>query len=247
METFVQQLNTGGMAGLYARTLQTNPDGARGTTPFKFDATYVPGGGSLVTEPYPKEEIDYSPSGPYAVYNWELFLHIPLLIAKRLADNQRFADALAWFHYIFNPTTVSGGDAPQRYWNPRVFRDLKDYTAQQIETLLQLVNKHDPQLEQQVANWRSKPFDPNLIASARPVAYQKAVVMQYISTLIAWGDQLFRGDTIESINEATQLYLLASQLLGPRPQNLRALQPPRIRPTTSWHRNSTRSRTPWST
>ena len=249
VETFVQQLNSGGIAGLYARTLQTNPDGARGTARFDFAATYVPGGGSVVTQPYPAETIDYSPSGPYAVYNWELFLHIPLLIAKRLADNQRFADALAWFHYIFNPTTVSGGTAPQRYWNPRVFRDLagSDYTAQQIETLLQLVSQHNGELEQQVANWRYKPFDPNLIASARPVAYQKAVVMQYISTLIAWGDQLFRGDTIESINEATQLYLLASQLLGPRPQNLRALQPPRIRPTTSWHRNSTRSRTPWST
>jgi hypothetical protein len=231
VETFVQQLNVGGIAGLYARTLQTDPDSARGTAPFNesaFAAAYFPGGGSLVTRPYPTETIDYSPSGPYAVYNWEIFLHIPLLIAKRLADNQRFADALAWFHYIFNPTTVSGGTAPQRYWNPRVFRDLTapDYMAQQIERLLQLVSQHDPALEQQVANWRYKPFDPNLIASTRPVAYQKAVVMQYISTLIAWGDQLFRGDTIESINEATQLYLLASQLLGPRPQNLRALQPP---------------------
>jgi hypothetical protein len=228
VETFVQQLNAGGIAGLYARTLQTNPDGARGTDPFNFAASYLPVAGSLVTQPYPAETIDYSPSGPYAVYNWELFLHTPLLIAKRLADNQRFAEALEWFHYIFNPTTVSGGTAPQRYWNPRVFRDLTgpDYTAQQIEKLVQLVSQHNAPLEQQVANWRRNPFDPNLIASARPVAYQKAVVMQYISTLIAWGDQLFRGDTIESINEATQLYLLASQLLGPRPQNLRALQPP---------------------
>jgi hypothetical protein len=29
--------------------------------------------------------------------------------------------------------------------------------------------------------------------------------MQYLDTLIAWGDQLFAQDTIESINEAAQL------------------------------------------
>ena len=47
--------------------------------------------------------------------------------------------------------------------------------------------------------------------------------MRYIDNLIAWGDQLFRQDTIESINEATQLYILASEILGPRPEN----SPPR--------------------
>src|SRR5690606_10744911 len=51
----------------------------------------------------------------------------------------------------------------------------------------------------------------------RPVAYQKAVVMKYLDNLIAWGDQLFRRDTIESINEATTLYVLAYELLGRRP------------------------------
>jgi hypothetical protein len=224
-ETFVQRLNLGGISGLYDRTLQTNPDSLRGTGTFDFNATYAPT--SLVTAPFPTETIDYTQSGPYSVYNWELFLHAPLLIAKKLADNQRFAEALTWFHYIFNPTTASGGDAPQRYWNPKVFRDLmaSDYSAQQIEALLQAVNQNDPNLVRRVTDWRNNPFDPNLVAVARPVAYQKAVVMQYIAALVAWGDQLFRGDTIESINEATQLYLLASQLLGPRPQNLRAIQP----------------------
>lgn len=225
VETFVQRLNIAGVPGLYDRTLQTNPDSLRGTTPFDFAATYTPS--SNVLTPFPTETIDYTPSGPYSVYNWELFLHTPLLIAKRLADNRRFEEALRWLHYIFNPTTVSGGNAPQRFWNLRVFRDLTstDYTQQQIEQLLQLVNQNNSDLVQRVNDWRNNPFDPNLVAAARPVAYQKAVVMQYISTLVAWGDQLFRGDTIESINEATQLYLLASQLLGPRPQSLRAIQP----------------------
>ena len=42
--------------------------------------------------------------------------------------------------------------------------------------------------------------------------------MRYLDNLIAWGDQLFRRDTIESINEATQLYVLAAEILGPRPE-----------------------------
>jgi hypothetical protein len=243
---FVQQLNQGGIPGLYSRVVQVYPDSLRGmSAAFDFATTYNTAGndaGVLATT-LPTETIDYTQSGPYALYNWELFLHLPLLVAKRLADNQRFEEALTWFHYIFNPTTVfnpvpapvngvspgtpAKGDIPARFWNPKVFRDLgaSDYATQAIESQLALVNQHNTNLEARVADWRNDPFDPNLVAAARPVAYQKAVVMAYISTLIAWGDQLFRGDTIESINEATQLYLMASQLLGPRPQNLRAIQP----------------------
>ena len=51
----------------------------------------------------------------------------------------------------------------------------------------------------------------------RTTAYQKTVVMKYIDTLIAWGDQLFRRDTLETINEATQIYVLAANILGRRP------------------------------
>jgi hypothetical protein len=46
------------------------------------------------------------------------------------------------------------------------------------------------------------------------------VLIKYIQTLIAWGDQLFGQDTIESINEATQLYVLAASVLGPRPRSI---------------------------
>src|SRR4030095_7691213 len=53
----------------------------------------------------------------------------------------------------------------------------------------------------------------------------------YLDNLIAWGDHLFQQDTIESINEATQRYVLAANLLGARPQRI----PPRgeVQPKTS--------------
>ena len=47
-----------------------------------------------------------------------------------------------------------------------------------------------------------------------------SVVMKYLDNLIAWGDSLFQQDTIETINEATQLYVLAANILGPRPQQI---------------------------
>jgi hypothetical protein len=43
-------------------------------------------------------------------------------------------------------------------------------------------------------------------------------VMAYLDNLIAWGDSLFRQYTIETINEATQLYVLAANILGTKPQ-----------------------------
>ena len=50
--------------------------------------------------------------------------------------------------------------------------------------------------------------------------------MKYLDNLIAWGDYLFRQDSMESINEATQLYVLAAEILGPRPKKV----PPQAKP-----------------
>ena len=42
-------------------------------------------------------------------------------------------------------------------------------------------------------------------------------VMAYVDNLIAWGDSLFRQDTGEAIDEALMLYVLAANILGPKP------------------------------
>jgi hypothetical protein len=43
-------------------------------------------------------------------------------------------------------------------------------------------------------------------------------VMAYLDNLIAWGDSLFAQYTIETLNEATQLYIMAANILGDKPQ-----------------------------
>ena len=97
----------------------------------------------------------------------------------------------------------------------------------------------------QVNEWRDKPFMPHVVARSRPTAYMKWVVMKYIEILIAWGDYLFRQDTIESINQATQLYILASHVYGPR--GYKIPKRGKIQPQTynSLMDRGTHSATPW--
>ena len=138
----------------------------------------------------------------------------------QVIKNQKFEDAMRWFHYIFDPTNIENLPTPQRYWVTKPFFEYNsdDYRKQRIENILSNLNL--PETQEQLKAWRNNPFKPHLIARYRPVAYQKNVVMKYLNNLIAWGDQLFRQDTIESINEASLLYMLAYEILGDRPQKV---------------------------
>jgi hypothetical protein len=188
---------------------------------------------------FPKE-IDVNEGEPYANYNWELFYHIPLTIAVHLSKNQRFAEAQRWFHYIFDPTCNDTSiQTPKRFWKFLRFRQSGDVT--QIDELLALLSKTAAECTQAELDLKTKildgykaiknkPFQPHAVARTRHLAYQYCVVMKYLDNLITWGDSLFRQDTVESINEATQRYVLAANLLGTRPQRI----PPRgaVRPKT---------------
>ena len=232
-------------------------------------------------------------SGAYSIYNWEIFFHIPLLIATKLSQNQQFEEAQKWFHYIFDPTTNSADPVPQRFWKFLPFCECSasDEINGSIESLLRqldppsgTVNTTGPvvtlvsgavfdsawvgstiningvaytiqavsgpttltlagsgagnqatvqyfvpitippessecelDVESQVSQWKLNPFDPFLIARMRTIAFRKTVVMKYLDNLIAWGDYLFQQNTRESINEATQIYVLAGQILGDKP------------------------------
>jgi len=205
-----------GIPGLMRRETQLQ------TTTFNFNTHYQPG--AVVPLPLPFEDIDFNSDGSYSGYNWELFFHVPFLLATRLTRNQRFEEALAWFHYMFNPTGALAGTVPQKYWvtKPFYLTQQGDYIEQRIDTLL--YNIADPttpgkaELEFAIEQWRDKPFKPHVIARFRPVAYQKALLMKYIDNLTEWGDYLFRQDTMESVVQATQMYILADKLLGPKPR-----------------------------
>jgi hypothetical protein len=174
----------------------------------------------LVDEDYPVEELDFSTEGAYSVYNWELFFHVPMTVAVHLSKNQRFEEAMRWFHYIFDPTDDSDGPTPERFWRVKPFQ--KNDVELIEEILYNLADGEDPDLQQKtldsIGAWQDAPFRPHVVARYRHTAYMLRTVMAYLDNLIDWGDSLFRQDTIESINEATQLYVMAANILGPRPQ-----------------------------
>jgi hypothetical protein len=152
------------------------------------------------------------------------------MIAKRLGANQRFSEAHRWFQYIFDPTDNSAGDQwPERVWQIKPFFEHgQGKSIDRAMLLLKSSNLSPAEIEErqslrdQIEAWRKSPFNPHLIARMRNEAYMKSIVMSYLDNLIAWGDQLFRQDTRESVNEATQLYMLAAEILGERPQEIPA-------------------------
>lgn len=214
----LEQLNKKSIAGFFDVNFQSNLIGEF------FKNEYSPNENDLTLQvKYPKKELDLSEGGPYSVYNWELFFHVPLTIAVHLSKNQRFAEAQRWFHYIFDPTSNDDEDPPKKFWKFLRFRQESDVKL--INELLTTLSKpEDSDLKTQILNsiegWRNKPFQPHVVARNRFLAYQFNVVMKYLDNLIAWGDSLFRQDTIETINEATQIYVLAANILGPKPQKI---------------------------
>ena len=220
------QLGQGGFPALYDRGLQLQPDtiDPSGADLFSFRDTYQPST-PTVSWGDDNEIIDFGSDAAYAVYNWEMFFHAPLFIAERLSQNQQFEDALTWFHYIFDPTRQGPEPVPQRFWIPKPLGSLTTpaILSERINNLLALVNQHDPNAVAQVERWRQDPFNPFLLADQRPVAYMKRAVMSYLDNLIAWADNLFSSDSREALNDATLLYVIAAEILGPQPV---AITPP---------------------
>ena len=220
---FIKKLNAGGIDGLYKEEIQN-----KGINELFTATDYIPT--SSVTKPYPVEKVEFDFTGTYSIYNWELFFHIPLLIAIKLSQNQKFEEAREWFHYIFDPTKPSSdpNEGLERFWITFPFKEeiLKGILS--IEDILD--PDRNPDLDTQLDYWEENPFKPHAVARLRLSGYMRTTVMKYIDNLIAWGDQLFQKDTIESINEASLLYILASNILGKKPEKIPARAIPEEKP-----------------
>jgi hypothetical protein len=226
---FFSLLGVGGLDALLRRDTQLVE--AKPFEPVYKPTALVAKGDPAKLDQYPVEDVDFSFGGAYAQYNWELFFHAPLLIAYRLSQNQRFEEAQRWFHTIFDPTDTSAYPIPDRYWRTQPFFRQRDLLKDRISEIVAALAAGEaaPDIEAEVAAWRADPANPFAVARLRTTAFQKRTVMLYLDNLIAWGDQLFRRDTIESINEATQLYVLAAEILGPRPVSIAPRSEPQTR------------------
>ncbi|MET3807139.1 hypothetical protein ABIB25_004161 [Nakamurella sp. UYEF19] len=148
-------------------------------------------------------------NGAFGGYFQELYLHGPWLIADQLNAGGKYAEAMSWLQRIFDPTASPAAvdlTPEDRNWRYVGFRGL---TPPTLKDLLSNPKALDA--------YRADPFNPFAVARLRPIAFQKAIVMRFIDNLLDWGDALFGEDNRESIHEALMLYVLASELLGPRP------------------------------
>ena len=219
----IKQLNQTDVRGMLSSSFLTTL-----VNPYTAAEGYVPNptkDPSLTVTLEPRD-VDTTIGGPYAGYNWELLYHLPVAVAVHLSNNQRFAEAQNWFHLVFDPTNTDLTiPAPQRFWTSFVFNGAGPVAS--IQSLLTLLDSTDPAqaaAKQAVISGydaiMKQPFDPFVVARNRPSAFQWYVVMKYLDNLIAWGDNLFLQDTIETINEATLCYVLAANLLGEKPQSM---------------------------
>ena len=161
-------------------------------------------------------------NGPLRSYYWEIFFHIPFLIAQTLNAQGKYAEAQRWYQYIFNPTSTEVvADLPglseaeeaarrrDRNWRYLEFRKLGLPELRAILTDAKAIDAYT-----------TDPFNPHAIARLRLSAYQKAIVMRYIDNLLDWADELFTQFQMETVNEAMMLYATAADILGDRPAGL---------------------------
>jgi len=151
-------------------------------------------------------------SGANGIYFWELFFYMPYLVAWRLSMEEQYSDALSWYHYIFDPSTrgrnnsdVVGPDLNAEYPEPDYWsvRPLVESTSSAVQAS---------------AAWLTT--DPDALASAYPIHYQKAVFMAYVSTLMAAADASYRLLTNDGLSLARLQYGQVKDLLGIRPDTL---------------------------
>lgn len=201
----VVRLASGGLDALLSVDSQRTPE-----LPF---SRLDPSG---AVRPPATDRLDFA--GAYGLYFHELFFHAPFLIADTLGGAQRFAEAKTWLEKIFNPTQPPDPGEPAgtaRFWRFLPFRDMT------LESLTRTLT--DPTA---IEAYNDDPLDPDAIARLRISAYAKAAVIRYVDNLIEWGDYLFAHDTREAIDQATNLYVMAGDLLGRRPEPLGTAAPP---------------------
>ena len=143
-----------------------------------------------------KTVIDFNSA--HGQFYWELFFHLPFLVAHRLCEERNYQESQRWYQYIFNPHTRTARpgekDSSERFWLCRP-----------------LLEPGDPSYE------ANSLVDPDAIAFSNRIHYRKAIFMGYVRCIIAHADSLYRRLTRDSLVAAKLQYVRALSLMGPAP------------------------------
>lgn len=132
------------------------------------------------------EVIDFA--GANALYFWELFYYLPMLVTQRLLQEQRFNDAVRWLKYVYSPSVYPDNDSA---WNVRPLLEETGWNKAPIETT-----------------------DPDAVAQHDPLHYKLATFMTQLDLLLAQGDAAYRLLERDTLVEAMMWYQQALNLLG---------------------------------
>jgi hypothetical protein len=165
-------------------------------------ATLINWDSQHLSEPPPTgvdfEERNGAFDGANGLFFWELFFHLPHLIATRLRDEERFAEAQTWLHFVFDPrATADSSSVPEKpsYWRCRpLINDLGNAGCESLA-----------------------PADPDAIGYSAPVHLRLLMFIEYVKNLMAWGDWHYRQLTRESLVAAKLCYVQAGSLMGNPP------------------------------
>ena len=149
----------------------------------------------------PKLPEGTEPNGPFdssnGLFFWELFFHLPHLVACRLRDENRFLEAQQWLHYLFDP------QAPAKAAEGTVGAQLAYWRCRPLA------------VRQGTIEYEAfAPTDPDAIAYSSPRHYQIVIFLDYVNNIIAWGDWLYRQLTRDSLVAAKLQYVRALNLMG---------------------------------
>jgi hypothetical protein len=135
-------------------------------------------------------------AGAHGVFYWELFFHLPFLIAHRLCEERNYLESQHWFHYLFDPQNerVKGLPVVEAHWRCRPLLE-PGYAGAEADNLV----------------------DPDSMAYACPVIYRKTIFMGYVRCILAHADSRYRRLTRDDLVAAKLLYERALALLGPKP------------------------------
>ncbi|MGE8334551.1 neuraminidase-like domain-containing protein [Pseudomonas laurylsulfatiphila] len=143
---------------------------------------------------YASEKMDFRSA--HGVFYWELFFHLPFLIAHRLCEERNYLESQRWFHYLFDPQNKRDKDllVEEGHWYCRPLLE-PGYAGAEADNLV----------------------DPDAMAYACPVIYRKTIFTGYVRCILAHADSLYRRLTRDDLVAAKLLYERALALLGPKP------------------------------
>lgn len=158
----------------------------------------------FLTEPPPQSGTLDEPNGAFdganGLFFWELFFHLPHLVAARLRAEDRFLEAQNWLHYLFDPRAPADPEQPPRpnpkplYWRCRPLNGPGNVGCE-----------------------TEAPTDPDAIGYSAPVHFQILVFTEYVTYLIDRGDWYYRQLTRDSLVAAKLCYVQAEFLMGKAP------------------------------